>query len=508
MKKILTTPIKAEDLQDIHVGDVIYLTGTLVTCRDVCHRRLIELKRPIPYDLNGKAIFHAGPIVRKNGDKWEMVSVGPTTSMRMESFEREFIEQTGVKLVVGKGGMGPLTEEGCQKFKALHVIFPAGCAVLAATQVEEIEEVHWTELGMPESLWVCRVKEFGPLIVSIDTHGNNLIAENKAVRRTPRSHRGRDLRARPLHQITLPERLTPLLFRRHNTMKPSTEWWRYLAPLAVIAIIALLPVPAGLENHTWLYFAVFTGVIVGLILEPVPGAVVAMVGISIIAILSPWLLFSPEQLAQPGFKFTAKSLSWAVSGFSNSVIWLIFAAFMFGTGYEKTWAWTPHCAVSGEKDGTSHAVSRLCGDVLQLILAPVTPSNSARGAGIIYPIIRNLPPLYQSQPNDSSSRSIGSYIMWMGIVADCVTSAIFLTAMAPNLLLIGLMKSASHATLSWGDWFLGMLPLSILLVLLVPWLAYVLYPPVLKSGDQVPRWAETELQAMGPPVRVKNGCWG
>lgn len=67
-----------------------------------------------PYDLNGKAIFHAGPIVRKNGDKWEMVSVGPTTSMRMESFEREFIEQTGVKLVVGKGGMGPLTEEGAR----------------------------------------------------------------------------------------------------------------------------------------------------------------------------------------------------------------------------------------------------------------------------------------------------------------------------------------------------------------------------------------------------------
>lgn len=81
-------------------------------------------------------------------------------------------------------------------------------------------------------------------------------------------------------------------------MKPSTEWWRYLAPLAVIAIIALLPLPAGLRVIP-LYFAVFTGVIVGLILEPVPGAVVAMVGISIIAILSPWLLFSPEQLAQP-----------------------------------------------------------------------------------------------------------------------------------------------------------------------------------------------------------------
>ncbi len=143
--------------------------------------------------------------------------------------------------------MGPLTEEGCQKFKALHVIFPAGCAVLAATQVEEIEEVHWTELGMPESLWVCRVKEFGPLIVSIDTHGNNLIAENKKLfAEHQRSHRGRDLRARPLHQITLPGEAHPLLLRRHNTMKPSTEWWRYLAPLAVIAIAAL-PLPAGLE---------------------------------------------------------------------------------------------------------------------------------------------------------------------------------------------------------------------------------------------------------------------
>lgn len=230
----------------------------------------------------------------------------------------------------------------------------------------------------------------------------------------------------------------------------------------------------------------------------VPGAVVAMVGISIIAILSPWLLFSPEQLAQPGFKFTAKSLSWAVSGFSNSVIWLIFAAFMFGTGYEKTGLGRRIALFLVKKMGHRTLFLGYAVMFSELILAPVTPSNSARGAGIIYPIIRNLPPLYQSQPNDSSSRSIGSYIMWMGIVADCVTSAIFLTAMAPNLLLIGLMKSASHATLSWGDWFLGMLPLSILLVLLVPWLAYVLYPPVLKSGDQVPRWAETELQAMGP----------
>ncbi len=180
-KKVLTTPIKDEDLEDLRVGDVVYLTGHIVTCRDVAHRRLIELKRELPVDIKGGAIFHAGPIVRKlDNGKFEMVSIGPTTSMRMEKFEREFIEQTGVKLIVGKGGMGPLTEEGCKKYKAVHAIFPGGCAVLAATQVEEIERAEWQDLGMPETLWVNRVKELGPLIISIDTQGNNLIEKNKA----------------------------------------------------------------------------------------------------------------------------------------------------------------------------------------------------------------------------------------------------------------------------------------------------------------------------------------
>lgn len=181
-KKILTTPISSSDLEDINVGDVIYLTGYLVTCRDVAHRRLIEEKRDLPVDINGLAIFHAGPIIRPLADdSYEMVSIGPTTSMRMEKFEKEFIEQTGVKLIVGKGGMGAGTQEGCEKYKALHVVYPAGCAVRAATQVEEIVDAHWKDLGMPETLWVCKVKEFGPLIVSIDTHGRNLFEEKKVI---------------------------------------------------------------------------------------------------------------------------------------------------------------------------------------------------------------------------------------------------------------------------------------------------------------------------------------
>ena len=186
MIKVLHTPISDEDLKDIKVGDVIYLTGHITTCRDVAHRRLIEDGRELPVDLHGGAIFHAGPIVRstpvaEGTEVHEMISIGPTTSMRMEKFEKEFIARTGVKLIVGKGGMGPNTEAGCREHKAIHCVFPAGCAVLAATEVEQIEDANWRDLGMPETLWTCRVNEFGPLIVSIDAEGNNLFEQNKVV---------------------------------------------------------------------------------------------------------------------------------------------------------------------------------------------------------------------------------------------------------------------------------------------------------------------------------------
>lgn len=183
-KKILTTPLRAEDLEDIRIGDIIYLNGHIVTCRDVAHRRLIEGGRELPVDIEGGAIFHAGPIVRPipgEEDKFEMVSIGPTTSMRMEKFEKEFIKETGVRVIVGKGGMAEGTMEGCREYKAIHCVFPAGCAVVAATCVEEVEDAQWRDLGMPETLWKCRVKEFGPLIVSIDTHGGNLFEENKVI---------------------------------------------------------------------------------------------------------------------------------------------------------------------------------------------------------------------------------------------------------------------------------------------------------------------------------------
>ena len=179
-KKVLITPVSREDLQDIHIGDIIYLDGSLTTCRDVAHRRVVEEGREIPVDVRNNAILHAGPIIRPlPDDKFEMVSVGPTTSMRMEKFEYEFVKTTGVRVIVGKGGMKENTANACREFGAIHCVIPAGNAVVAAVCVEEIERAEWRDLGMPETLWNCRVKEFGPLIVSIDSEGRNYFEEKK-----------------------------------------------------------------------------------------------------------------------------------------------------------------------------------------------------------------------------------------------------------------------------------------------------------------------------------------
>ncbi len=183
MKKVLTTPISYEQIKDLKIGDTVYLTGMLATCRDAGHARVVkEGVWPERFSFRDGAIFHAGPIVGKdeNGKEY-MVSIGPTTSRRMESAEAEFIEKTGVRLVVGKGGMMDKTAAACKKFGAIHCAFPGGCAVVAAKEVEEITDCEWRDFGMPEALWVMRVKEFGPLIVSIDTEGNNLFENNKVL---------------------------------------------------------------------------------------------------------------------------------------------------------------------------------------------------------------------------------------------------------------------------------------------------------------------------------------
>ncbi|MDR2716675.1 MAG: L(+)-tartrate dehydratase subunit beta [Treponema sp.] len=181
MKKIITTPVSDEAIADLRTGDIFYLSGTLATGRDDVHRRVVHEEMPCPFDFNSLAIFHAGPIVREENENYELISVGPTSSIRMEEWAADFIAHTGVKIMIGKGGMGNKTAAACREHKAIHCVYPGGCAVLGATQTEKITGVYWRELGMPECLWVMQVREFGPLMVSIDTKGNNLFAENAAL---------------------------------------------------------------------------------------------------------------------------------------------------------------------------------------------------------------------------------------------------------------------------------------------------------------------------------------
>jgi fumarate hydratase subunit beta len=169
-----------EEIRKLRVKDVIYITGSIVTARDQAHRRALEyLKegKPLPINLEGLAVYHCGPVVKKEGDKWVAVAAGPTTSTRMDIFEDELIKNFKVRVVIGKGGMGKRTTEAMAKYGAVYGAFTGGAALLAAKAIKDIRGVEWLDLGTPEALWIFEVEDFGPLTVAIDSHGNNLFME-------------------------------------------------------------------------------------------------------------------------------------------------------------------------------------------------------------------------------------------------------------------------------------------------------------------------------------------
>ncbi|RLI38031.1 fumarate hydratase [Candidatus Bathyarchaeota archaeon] len=172
----LRTPISEEDVRRLKLGDVVYISGIMVTARDSAHRRAMELLRAgksLPVDLRGGVLYHCGPVVQKVNEEWRVVAAGPTTSIRMEPFEADFIKLTGVRVIVGKGGMGADTTRACKEHGAVYTSFTGGCGALAANAIKRVLRVEWLDLGIPEALWVFEVQEFGPLVVTIDAHGNN-----------------------------------------------------------------------------------------------------------------------------------------------------------------------------------------------------------------------------------------------------------------------------------------------------------------------------------------------
>jgi len=187
----LHTPITKQVVQKLKVGDVVFVSGKIITMRDQAHKRALKylnLGKPIPVKVKGSVVFHCGPLVKKTGGKWEVLAAGPTTSVRMEPFEAEFIEKFRPLMIVGKGGMGALTTKAMQEYGGVYCDFPGGAAVLGARAIKKILGVDWLDLGVPEAIWIFEAENFGPLIVTIDSRGRNLHAQ--VLERVERSKRG------------------------------------------------------------------------------------------------------------------------------------------------------------------------------------------------------------------------------------------------------------------------------------------------------------------------------
>ncbi|MBV8600680.1 MAG: DASS family sodium-coupled anion symporter [Candidatus Eremiobacteraeota bacterium] len=256
-------------------------------------------------------------------------------------------------------------------------------------------------------------------------------------------------------------------------------------PLGIGIVLALIPAPAGLDPGAWHYFAFFAAVIAALITEPLPAAAIGLIGLTLAA------------ASQAVVSGASDSMKWGLSGFANDTVWLIFAAYMFALGYEKTGLGRRISlmlvkGLGSRTIGLGYAIA-----FADLILAPFTPSNTARSGGTIYPIVKNIPPLYGSEPGPTA-RKIGSYLMYVSFAITCVTSSMFLTALAPNLLALTLSNKITHLSISWSQWFVGFLPIGILLFILVPLVLYFVYPPEIKAGAEVSKWAGEQLAGEGP----------
>lgn len=176
----LKTPLSKEDTKQLKVGDIIYISGTIYTARDRAHQRI--LKEGSPVNIDGAVIFHAGPIIKvstkNNENDYKMIAVGPTTSTRMNPYQPDVLK-LGVSAIIGKGGMDEKTKDALVENDAVYLAAVGGCAALYVKSILEVKGVNWIDLGIPEAIWELEVKNFGPLVVAMDSQGNNLYEEVK-----------------------------------------------------------------------------------------------------------------------------------------------------------------------------------------------------------------------------------------------------------------------------------------------------------------------------------------
>jgi fumarate hydratase class I len=170
----LEAPISEAQIRQLQVGDVVLVSGRVYTGRDAVHAHL--MKHDPPVDLRGGVLYHCGPVVLKEGDGWRITAAGPTTSIREEPYQADILKRYGVRVVIGKGGMGPRTLAGLEEAGAVYLNAIGGAAQFYARCIERVDGVSLTEFGTPEAMWHLQVRDF-PAIVTMDAHGNSLHQE-------------------------------------------------------------------------------------------------------------------------------------------------------------------------------------------------------------------------------------------------------------------------------------------------------------------------------------------
>lgn len=267
-----------------------------------------------------------------------------------------------------------------------------------------------------------------------------------------------------------------------------------LLPPVVGLMIWLAPAPEGLTPQSWGYLAIFIAVVIALVTEPIPAAVAGLIGVVAAVVLRLVPLESGTDVT------TKSALQWGLSGFNDSTVWLIFAAYIFSLGYQKTGLGrriSLHLLkIMGKRSiGLGYALA-----LADLALAPFIPSNTARSGGTVFPVASNIPPMYGSTP-DHEPEKMGRFLSWTALSTTCVTSSMFLTSLAPNLLALSIVNNLTGIEISWTDWWLGFLPIGICLFATVPLINYLIYPPTVKKSIHMPEWATSELAKLGPLTR-------